>query len=109
MIELELIGYVMSLDEISEYLPKLDDSKVEDCINKGLLMLNAQEQFENDGDFRQWVREEAGEQDGAMTVDQLMNEARLCVGVICTEDMTFSELQELLYRKGRIPGIEPAL
>ena len=61
MKELKLIANDMSLDEISEYLSKLEDSKIEDGINKGLLLLNAQEQFENDGDFRQWVRKIYGE------------------------------------------------
>jgi len=98
MKELKLILGYMSLDEISEYLPELDDSKLEDRISKGLLMLNAQDQFENDGDFRQWVHKTTGEQDGAMTVDRLMTFAQICVGLICADNMTFSELQELLYR-----------
>ena len=107
MKELKLIGNDMSLDVISEYLSKLEHRKIEDGINKGLLLLNAQEQFENDGDFRQWVRKIYGEQGGESKVDRYMKFAQMSVGMICTDHMTFSELQELLSRKCDIAANDP--
>jgi len=107
MKEVKIIGDYMSLDEIAEYLPKLDDSKVDDRISKGLLLLNAQEQFENEGDFLQWVRKTTGEQDGAMTVDRLIQLARVSVGMIYTQNMTCSELHELLSRISDIAANDP--
>ena len=107
MKELKLIGEYMSLDEISEYLPKLDDSKLDDRISKGMLMLNARDYFENDGDFRQWVRETTGEQEAAETVDRLIKYSQASVVLLCGENITYSDLQELLSRKVDIAANDP--